>query len=111
MGTGEVSGSNLLDRKKDGQGDVCVQAARGRAGRGRIMQRQGDGGDAQAAPTDQSQAAVEWQLHQPFSWKHLPGQTIYERMQMKSMTRPVITKVMTLILIFDARFPVGKESG
>ena len=91
-----------MDRKKDGQGDV--QAA-GDARAAGDVQASGDvqtAGDAQAAPADQSQAAVQIAAPSAILMEASTGQVIYEKDADEKRSPASVTKVMTLILIFDA---------
>ena len=59
-------------------------------------------GDAQAAPADQSQAAVQIAAPSAILMEASTGQVIYEKDADEKRSPASVTKVMTLILIFDA---------
>ena len=91
-----------MDRKMDGQEDA---GGGGRAGCGGDVQASGDvqtAGDAQAAPADQSQAAVQIAAPSAILMEASTGQVIYEKDADEKRSPASVTKVMTLILIFDA---------
>ena len=98
-----VSGSSLFGQEEGWTGGD-VQAA-GDARAAGDVQASGDvqtAGDAQAAPADQSQAAVQIAAPSAILMEASTGQVIYEKDADEKRSPASVTKVMTLILIFDA---------
>ena len=91
-----VSGSSLYGQE-DGWTGEDVQAA----GDAQAVDVQ-TAGDAQAAPADQSQAAVQIAAPSAILMEASTGQVIYEKDADEKRSPASVTKVMTLILIFDA---------
>lgn len=103
-----VSGSSLYGQE-DGWTGEDVQAAGDAqavdvqtAGDARAAGDVQTAGDAQAAPADQSQAAVQIAAPSAILMEASTGQVIYEKDADEKRSPASVTKVMTLILIFDA---------
>ena len=103
-----VSGSSLYGQE-DGWTGEDVQAAESAqtvdvqtAGDARAAGDVQTAGDAQAAPADQSQAAVQIAAPSAILMEASTGQVIYEKDADEKRSPASVTKVMTLILIFDA---------
>ena len=110
-----VSGSSLFGQEEgwtggdvQAAGDVQASGDARAAGDVRTagdVQASGDvqtAGDAQAAPADQSQAAVQIAAPSAILMEASTGQVIYEKDADEKRSPASVTKVMTLILIFDA---------